>query len=59
MAEIRDRRNELAGIISLSQELYMIDLLNDLIETGSLTGAKHMPITLRSIEMDDQFRPPT
>ncbi|MGH3997363.1 MAG: patatin-like phospholipase family protein [Pseudonocardiaceae bacterium] len=58
MAEIRDRRNELAGIISLNQELYMIDLLNHLIEAGSLTGAKHEPITLRSIEMDDQFARP-
>jgi NTE family protein len=46
MAEIRDRRNELVGIISLEQELYLIDLLNRLVAAGELTGTKHKPITL-------------
>jgi NTE family protein len=58
MAEIRDRRNELAGIVSLNQELYMIDLVNHLIEEGSLTGSKHAAITLRSIERAEEFARP-
>jgi NTE family protein len=53
MGEIRDRRNELAGIISLRQELYLIDLLNRLIEDGKLSHTKHRPIEIRWIQMDD------
>lgn len=55
MAEIRDRRNELAGIISLGQELYFIDLLNRLIAAGELSGTKHRQIALRSIKMRGDF----
>ncbi len=53
MAEIRDRRNELAGLISLSQELYFIGFLNHLIKSGKLPGTKHEPIELRSITMSE------
>jgi NTE family protein len=55
MADIRDRRNELAGMISLEQELYFIDFLNDLVETDTLGGTKHRPITLDAIEMSHPF----
>jgi NTE family protein len=55
IAEIRDRRNELAGIISLEQELYLIELLNRLVAAGELDGTKHEQITLRSITMSDEF----
>ncbi len=55
MAEIRDRRNELAGIISLNQELYFIGFLNHLIQSGKLAGTKHEPIKIRSIRMSDEF----
>jgi NTE family protein len=57
MGEIRDRRNELAGIISLSQELYFIDFINRLVEAGAAgehsesRPTKHRRIVLRSIEM--------
>jgi NTE family protein len=55
MADIRDRRNELAGIISLDQELYFIDFLNQLVEAGELRGTKHRQITLDAIEMSHPF----
>jgi NTE family protein len=57
MSQIRDRRNELAGTISLGQELYMIDLVNRLIDAGHLGGrrTKHRCITLRSIRMSAEL----
>jgi NTE family protein len=57
MGQIRDRRNELSGIISLDQELYLIDLLNRLTAEG-LSGTKHEHITLRSISMTHDFAEP-
>jgi len=55
MAEIRDRRNELSGIISLNQELYFIDRINRLVAQGQLDGTKHRRIALRSITMDGRL----
>ena len=37
IAEIRDRRNELAGNLSLRQEVRFIEKINDLVEWGVLT----------------------
>jgi NTE family protein len=59
MVEIRDRRNELAGIISLSQELHFIDFLNWLIDQGKLAATKdgktYRKIELRSVRVGDDF----
>jgi NTE family protein len=61
MAEIRDRRNELAGMISLGQELYFMDVLNRLVaervvgEHAEGARTKHRMIALRSIAMSDEI----
>ncbi len=51
MGAIQDRRNELAGNLSLNQERYFIEKINDLIEKKALVGTKHKPIRMRTIEM--------
>jgi NTE family protein len=63
MADIRDRRNELSGNISLEQELYFIDFINRLCAARAAGGhsdppTKHRPIALRSIAMQDEFAQP-
>jgi NTE family protein len=61
MSQIRDRRNELAGIISLSQELYMIGWVNRLVERGYLgdeARTKHRVIKVRSLAMAADFAAP-
>ncbi len=55
MGDIRDRRNELSGNISLRQELFFIDKINRLVrgkEGNKLTGSKYRYIEVRTIEMD-------
>ena len=42
--EISDRRNELAGNISLEQELTIIEMINRLIAEGKLNDPKYHPI---------------
>lgn len=50
--EITDRRNELAGNISLEQELWIIDMMNRLIATGKLNAPKYHPIHVARIVLD-------
>ena len=38
LEEIRDRRNELAGNLSLHQEIYFIETVNDWLEMGILSS---------------------
>lgn len=52
--EIEDRRNELAGNLSLNQELDFIRLVNRWLEDGSLVAWNKKPVTLRSIEMSPE-----
>lgn len=52
MGAIQDRRNELSGNLSLNQERYFIEKVNELIEKKALVGTKHKPIRMRTIEMD-------
>ncbi len=56
MGDIRDRRNELSGNLSLHQELFFIDKINQLIDGdgkgNNLTGSKYQRIEVRTIEMD-------
>ena len=48
---INDRRNELAGNLSLYQELYFIEKVNEWIEKGYFQGSKYKPIHVRFIKM--------
>jgi NTE family protein len=51
MPNILDRRNELAGNLSLYQEIYFIEKINEWVAEGSLSGTKHKVIEVRWIEM--------
>jgi NTE family protein len=46
---IRDRRNELAGNLSLEQELRFVEKINDLLAKGALAGGKYRPIGVHRI----------
>lgn len=48
---ISDRRNELAGNLSLYQELYFIEKVNEWIDKGYFQGSKYKPIHVRFIKM--------
>lgn len=49
--EIVDRRNELAGNLSLGQELYFVDTINRLIDDHQALAAKYKRIGLRVVEL--------
>jgi NTE family protein len=49
--EISDRRNELAGNLSLTQEVQFIEKMNRWVHEGSLARTKHQPVELRWIQM--------
>ena len=51
LSAIRDRRNELAGNLSLEQELHPIETINDLISAGHLAGSDFRRIIVRRVEM--------
>ena len=51
VAEIADRRNELAGNLSLYQELHVIEKVDSMIDDGILVGGRYRPVTVRMIEM--------
>jgi NTE family protein len=53
--EIIDRRNELAGNISLEQELVLIEIINRLIATGKLEDPRYHPIDVARIPMDQDL----
>lgn len=48
---ILDRRNELAGNLSLEQELHFIDKFNELVQRGEVNSRRYKSITVRRIEM--------
>jgi hypothetical protein len=48
---VRPRRNELAGNLSLYQELHVIEKIDSMLDDGVLVGSKYRPITVRMIEM--------
>ncbi len=50
--EIIDRRNELAGNLSMEQELNLIDMINRLIAQGKLKDPKYHPIQVSRICLD-------
>ncbi len=49
--DIQDRRNELAGNLSLNQEIYFIKKVNEWIDKGYFKGSKYKPIVVRCIKM--------
>ncbi len=50
--EIIDRRNELAGNLSMEQELNLIEMINRLIAQGKLVDPKYHPIYVSRINLD-------
>jgi NTE family protein len=52
MQEIKDRINELAGNLSLGQELYFIDRINRLLQSYPSLSDKYKPIKIRIVELE-------
>ena len=52
VSEIANRRNELAGNLSLYQELGFIEHLDHFLETGAVSAGAAQPVTVRVLEMD-------
>ena len=59
MSEILDRRNELSGNLSLSQELFFIEKINELVRTGALAGTKYREIAVETIALDRDLDTPS
>jgi NTE family protein len=49
--EITDRRNELAGNLSLGQELYFINKINELLRDHRSLADRYCPIRIRVVEL--------
>ncbi len=53
VTEIADRRNELAGNLSLHQELHFIEKIDQLLDEGVIAaGGRYKPIMVRIIELE-------
>src|SRR3954447_11239895 len=52
--DIADRRNELAGNLSLYQELHVIEKIDQLLADGVLVGDRYKQVTVRIIEFPRQ-----
>jgi NTE family protein len=50
--EIADRRNELAGNISLNQEIRFIEHVNDWVAAGDLTDERYRTVEVRKLILD-------
>ncbi len=50
--EIVDRRNELSGNLSLGQELYFVEKINELLAKHSDLATRYKPIGIRVVELD-------
>jgi NTE family protein len=55
IGEIEDRRNEMAGNLSLQQELYHIRKINELIRTGIIQGRKYKLVRVRVVALDEDL----
>jgi NTE family protein len=51
MREIVDRRNELAGNLSLGQELFFVDRINHLLDEHESLAARYKKIRIRVVEL--------
>lgn len=52
LSDIADRRNELAGNLSLEQEKHMIESINEFISQGIITDDRYKEIELREVALD-------
>lgn len=52
LPEIADRRNELAGNISLNQELRFVETVNDWLDAGRLEGSRYTHTRIRRLQLD-------
>jgi NTE family protein len=52
MRDIVDRRNELAGNLSLGQELYFVDKINRMIDSHDTLARSYKHIRVRVVELD-------
>ncbi len=59
MRDIIDRRNELAGNLSLGQELYFIQKVNALLAEHEFLVARYKPIQIRVVELDIELDYPS
>lgn len=59
LVEIHDRRNELAGNISMNQELRFIHRVNEWVEAGHLPEAHYKPVRTRKIEFNRELHSAT
>ncbi|MDQ4132874.1 MAG: patatin-like phospholipase family protein [Actinomycetota bacterium] len=55
VADIFDRRNELSGNLSLSQELYFIRKMNELVASGALSDTKYRHIEVATIPLEREL----
>lgn len=53
--EIEDRRNELSGNLSLTQERDFIDQVNKWLEKGWLPAARFKPVAVRTIRLESEL----
>ncbi|MFB6178166.1 MAG: patatin-like phospholipase family protein [Halorientalis sp.] len=56
LREITDRRNELAGNLSLNQELRFTERMNDLVAQGHLPDDEYKHTTIRRIQLNGDFK---
>jgi NTE family protein len=55
IGEILDRRNELAGNLSLQQEMYFIRKVNEWIGSGVIQNPKYKPLEVRVIALGEEL----
>jgi NTE family protein len=53
--DIHDRRNELAGNLSLEQELRFVEKINELLERGLLVRSPYRPIAVHRIALETEL----
>lgn len=55
LEEITDRRNELAGNLSLNQEIGFINQVTEWVDAGYLPRDEYRPVTVRRLELDEDL----
>ncbi len=55
VTEIKDRRNELSGNISMEQELRFVETINRGLAEGFVSAAKYRPIVVHRIQLDREL----
>ena len=53
--QILDRRNALAGNLSMIQELHFIETINHAVESGLLTDTKYRVVEVEAIQLDREL----